>query len=187
VEQAAGFSAWAQRGLAAKAALGPKGRRTLHAPVQRLLRWPPAPPLGHVAPMSRVRPSLLQVAAVPPARGPPGGVPGVLPGVRRVRAGCMRSAGAAAIAGDATLLPPPLSADCALGARGSPTPWQFGEPVYPPSHVSFQAGPSPWSLAPPSIKYPVAATGAPAAAPAASAERHLPCCSPCLRIVGSLV
>ncbi|KAI3424754.1 hypothetical protein D9Q98_008143 [Chlorella vulgaris] len=38
--------------------------------------------------------------------------------------------------------------------------YQFGEPLYPPTHVSFQAGPSPWSLAPPSLKFPVAATDA---------------------------
>ncbi|EFN52955.1 hypothetical protein CHLNCDRAFT_54027 [Chlorella variabilis] len=36
--------------------------------------------------------------------------------------------------------------------------YQFGTPVYPPSFISFQCGPSPWSLAPPTIKFPVAAT-----------------------------
>lgn len=40
-----------------------------------------------------------------------------------------------------------------------PPPLQWGAPVYPPSFVSFQAGPSPWSLAPPAVKFPVAATG----------------------------
>ncbi|KAL4422325.1 hypothetical protein ABPG75_008522 [Micractinium tetrahymenae] len=38
--------------------------------------------------------------------------------------------------------------------------YQWGAPVYPPSFVSFQVGPSPWSLAPPAVKYPVAATDA---------------------------
>ncbi|KAL4425055.1 hypothetical protein ABPG77_001833 [Micractinium sp. CCAP 211/92] len=38
--------------------------------------------------------------------------------------------------------------------------YQWGAPVYPPSFVSFQAGPSSWSLAPPAVKYPVAATDA---------------------------
>ncbi|PRW45682.1 F-box protein [Chlorella sorokiniana] len=38
--------------------------------------------------------------------------------------------------------------------------YQFGEPVYPPAFVSFQAGPAPWNLAPPTLKFPVAATDA---------------------------
>ncbi|PSC68186.1 Long-chain-alcohol oxidase FAO1 isoform A [Micractinium conductrix] len=38
--------------------------------------------------------------------------------------------------------------------------YQWGAPLYPPSYVSFQAGPSPWSLAPPALKFPVAATDA---------------------------
>lgn len=38
--------------------------------------------------------------------------------------------------------------------------YQFGEPLYPPSHISFQAGPTPWALAPATLKFPVAATSA---------------------------
>lgn len=54
----------------------------------------------------------------------------------------------------------PCSAHACLALPCTPTHRpQFGEPVYPPLHVSFQAGPTPWGLAPPTIKYPVAATG----------------------------
>lgn len=47
-------------------------------------------------------------------------------------------------------------------SQRSPSPAlpQFGEPIYPPAFVSFQAGPAPWSLAPPTLKFPVAASGA---------------------------
>lgn len=37
---------------------------------------------------------------------------------------------------------------------------QFGEPLYPPTHISFQAGPTPWHLSPASLKFAVAAIGA---------------------------
>ncbi|GAB4821350.1 hypothetical protein N2152v2_008396 [Parachlorella kessleri] len=36
--------------------------------------------------------------------------------------------------------------------------YQFGEPIYPPLHVSFQTGPSPASLAPATAVYPVLAS-----------------------------
>ena len=49
---------------------------------------------------------------------------------------------------------------CSDSAFTLPASLQFGEPIYPPAFVSFQAGPAPWSLAPPSLKFPVAASGA---------------------------
>ena len=56
---------------------------------------------------------------------------------------------------------PPRPLNCAAHTfRLLPSVCQVGEPLYPPSYVSFQVGPSPWALAPPTLKFIVAATGA---------------------------